>query len=78
MEHELRFAMHTASLEADEYPSEESAFVSRVSDLESAMEAKVGESRAGEVREKAAKAEQKRKASVAGPSSAKKVKGGRT
>jgi len=52
--------------------------VSRVSDLESAMEAKVGESRAGEVREKAAKAEQKRKASVAGPSSAKKVKGGRT
>jgi len=73
MEHELRIAVHTAALEADEYPGKHSALVSRVSELESAMKAKAVE----EVMEKAAKAEQKRKSSVAGPSSAKKHKGGK-
>jgi len=73
MEHELRIAVHTAAIEADEYPRKHSALVSHVSDLETAMEVKAVQ----EVREKAAKAEQKRKASVAGPSSAKKPKGGK-
>lgn len=73
MEHELRIAVHTAALEADEYPAKHSALVSHVSELESAMEAKAVQ----EVREKAAKEELKRKASVAGPSSVKKLKGGK-
>jgi len=69
----MRIAVHTAALEADEYPSKESALVSRVTELEEAMKQKA----VAEVMEKAAKAEQQKRKAVAGPSSAKKQKGGK-